>query len=64
MCWVVRESVKKALSKRIKFSSKKELLDSTKGISKRKYNYDIENLLKQSRLLKNINLQRNLIEYF
>ncbi len=62
--WVVRESVKKALNKKIKFSSKKELLDSAKGISKRKYNYDVENVLKQSRLLKNINLQKNLAEYF
>ena len=62
--WVVRESVKKALNKKIKFSSKKELLDSAKGISKRKYNFDAENILKMSKLLKNINLQRNLTEYF
>ncbi len=62
--WVVRESVKKALSKIIKFSSKKELLDSAKGISKRKYNYDAGNILKMSKLLKNINLQKNLSEYF
>ena len=62
--WVVRESVKKALNKKIKFSSKRELLDSAKGISKGKYKFDAENILKMSRLLKNINLQRNLIEYF
>ena len=62
--WVVRESVKKALNKKIKFSSKRELLDSAKGISKGKYKFDAENILKMSRLLKNINLQRNLTEYF
>src|SRR3989344_1314690 len=62
--WVVRESVKKALNKKIKFNSKKELLDSAKGISKRKYQFDAENILKMSKLIRNINLQRNLTEYF
>ncbi len=62
--WVVRESVKKALNKKIKFSSKKELLESAKGISKRKYNFDAENILKMSKLLKNITLQRNLGDWF
>ena len=62
--WVVRESVKKALNKKIKFSSKKELLDGAKGISKIKYQFDAENILKMSKLLRSINLQRNLTEYF
>ncbi|MBS3064484.1 MAG: hypothetical protein J4472_01605, partial [DPANN group archaeon] len=55
--WVVRESVKKALNKKIKFSSKKELLDGAKGISKIKYQFDAENILKMSKLLRNMNLQ-------
>ncbi len=62
--WVVRESVKKALNKKIKFSSKKELLDGAKGISKIKYQFDAENILKMSKLLRNMNLQKNLMEYF
>ena len=62
--WVVRESVKKALNKKIKFSSKKELLDSAKGISKIKYQFDTENIFKTSKLIRSINLQRNLTEYF
>ena len=62
--WVVRESVKKALNKKIKFSSKKELLDSAKGISKRQYQFDVDDVLKMSKLIKNITLQKNLIEYF
>lgn len=62
--WVVRESVKKALNKKIKFSSKKELLESAKGISKRKYNFNAENILKISKLIKNISLQKNLSEWF
>ena len=62
--WVVRESVKKALNKKIKFSSKKELLDSAKGISKRQYQFDVDDVLKMSKLIRNINLQKNLIEYF
>ncbi|MDP2673243.1 MAG: hypothetical protein Q8O84_05510 [Nanoarchaeota archaeon] len=62
--WVVRESVKKALNKKIKFGSKKELLDSAKGISKIKYQFDAENILKMSELIRNINFQKNLMEYF
>jgi len=61
--WVVRESVKKALSKKIKFSSKKGLLDSAKGISSRKYNFNPEKILKMSKLIRNISLQKNLMEY-
>jgi len=62
--WVVRESVKKALNKKIKFSSKKELLDGAKGISKIKYQFDAENILKTSKLIRNLNLQKNLAEWF
>ncbi len=62
--WVVRESVKKALNKIVKFSSRKELLDGAKEISKIKYQFDIADILKRSRLLREINLQRNLMEYF
>ncbi len=62
--WVVRESVKKAIAKKIKFSSKKELIESAKGIAKRKYNFDAESILKTSKLIKNINLQKNLAEWF
>ena len=62
--WVVRESVKKALSKKIKFSSRKELLDSAKRIFKMKYQFDVADILKTSRLLREINFQKNLTEYF
>lgn len=62
--WVVRESVKKTLNKKIKFSSKKELIENAKTISKKQYNFDAENILKISKLLKNINLQKNLSQWF
>ncbi len=62
--WVVRESVKKALKKRKRFDIKKEFLDSVKKISNIKYGFDINQILDRSKLLKYINTQKNLTEYF
>lgn len=63
--WVVRESVRKALSKgEMKFNSKQELIKSTKQIGKIKYNFDYENILNKSKLLNQIQTQKNLIEWF
>lgn len=62
--WVVRESVKKALKKKIKFSSRKELIESVKKISKIKYKFDSSRILSQSKILKDISFQKNLAEYF
>ena len=62
--WVVRESVKKALEKRMKFDSMKELVDAAKKISKIKYKFEVDNILKRSKLLKDIKFQKNLTEYF
>ena len=61
--WVVRESVKKALKKNMKFNSKKELLDSAKKIGKIKYNFDIKNILEKSKLLKQKKVQKNLRDW-
>ncbi|MBU2104591.1 MAG: hypothetical protein KKF67_02345 [Nanoarchaeota archaeon] len=63
--WVCRESIKKALkNKSFKFRSKEELLTSAKFISNKKFNYDMEDLLRQSKLLKRLNTQKNLTEFF
>jgi len=63
--WVCRESIKKALKNKLfKFESKEELLTSAKFISNKRFNYDIEGLLRQSKLLRILNTQKNLTEFF
>ncbi len=62
--WVVRESVKKALQKKIEFGFKEELIESAKKITKIKYNFDVEDILKMSKLLRERKEQKSLREYF
>lgn len=61
--WVVRESVRKALARKMIFDSKEELLDGAKKIGKIKYNFDYDIIMKKSKLLEQINTQRNLGEW-
>jgi hypothetical protein len=62
--WVVRESVRKALNKKIKFDSKEELIESAKKISKIKYNFDPSPIIERSKLLNQIKNQKRLQEWF
>ena len=62
--WVVRESVRKALKRRMEFASKEDLIDSAKKIGEIKYNFDCGGIIKKSRLLEQIKTQRNLMEWF
>lgn len=63
--WVVRETVRKALeNKKMIFDSRGELINGAKEIGKIKYNYDSNEIIKNSKLLKNLNEQRNLKEWF
>jgi hypothetical protein len=59
--WVVRESVRKALRRKMEFDSREELLDGAKKIGKIKYNFDYNMILKKSKLLEEIRSQRNLM---
>jgi hypothetical protein len=61
--WVVRESVKKALKKEMKFASREELLESVKKIGKIKYDFDFSSILDRSKLLKEKKEQKNLNEF-
>jgi hypothetical protein len=61
--WVVRESVRKALQKNMKFNSQEELIASVKQIGKIKYNFDCENIFCKSKLLHNLKTQKNLGEW-
>lgn len=59
--WVTLEATRKAMNdKPIEFSSKELMLEYAKKLAKRKFNFDLENVLKNSILLKNIKQQSKL----
>ena len=62
--WVVRESVKKALSKIMKFKSRKELIDGAKSLFKTKYKFDVDQIVDRSNLLRTVKTQKNLKDWF
>ena len=63
--WVVRESVRKALERGVmKFRSRKELIDGARKIAKVKFNFDSENIMSKSKLLKTLRTQKRLREWF
>jgi len=61
--WVVRESVRKALMNKMKFSEDKEMTESAKKIGNIKFNFDISEILKKSKLLNQIKTQTKLREW-
>lgn len=63
--WICRESSRKSLQeKAINFSDKGLMLRYAKQFLMKKFGFDINILLKESKLLKNINKQSKLKEYF
>ncbi len=63
--WVVREAARKALkSKPLKFSSKELMLTYAKHLVKKKFGYNLEFLLKKSKLLRNMRTQIKLTGFF
>ena len=58
--WVVRESVRKAMRKVMKFDSREEIIDGVKKIGKIKYDFDCGEIMKRSKLLKGIRSQASL----
>jgi len=63
--WVTREASRKSLaSKPITFSDKDLMLTYAKHFAKKKFGIDLENLLKNSRLLKETGRQKRVMEYF
>jgi len=61
--WVVRESVKKALKRSMKFTSKEEMVESVRKIGKIKYNFDFSNILDRSKLLREKKEQKSLFDF-
>ena len=59
--WVVRESVRKALSnKKLDFTKMEELLESSTKIGMIKFGFDNSDFLKRSRLIEQVRTQRSL----
>ena len=62
--WVTRESARKAMeSKPLEFSSKELLIKYTISLAKKKFNFDISNILEKSILLKEMKNQSKLIKF-
>ena len=62
--WVVREAVRKALkNKPLEFGNKELMLKYAKSLIKKKFNYDINKLFNESKLLKNIKEQSKLTKF-
>ncbi len=63
--WVVRESVRKAINASpIEFNSEKELLEMAKVVSKKRYNFDPQQIFGKSKLLTTVQTQKNLGQWF
>ncbi len=62
--WVVREGTRKSLSsKPIEFSDKELMLNYAKALSKKKFGLNIDYILKQSFILRNLNQQSKLVKF-
>ena len=61
--WVVRESVRKAMNKKMHFNSKNELIEGAKKIGQIKFNFDISEILSKSKLLNDILKQKKISEW-
>jgi hypothetical protein len=62
--WVVREATRKAMtSKPIEFASKELMLKYAKAFVKKKFNFDLDTLTRQSKLLDNMKKQKMLKEF-
>jgi len=62
---IVREATRKAMySKPIEFSSKEEMIKYAKELVKNKFKYNLDYILKESKILKNIKTQTKLFSFF
>ncbi len=62
--WVTLEATRKAMQNRpIEFSSRELMLEYTKKLAQKKFNFDLDNILENSILLKNIKQQSKLVKF-
>ncbi len=63
--WVVREAVRKTMNCRpLEFGSKGLMLDYVKNLVRKKFNFEIEIILRNSLLIKNIGQQLKITQFF
>ena len=61
--WVVRESVRKAMKRKMEFASKDELISAAKQISKIKFNFDNSQIIKKSKILNDVLAQKKVTDW-
>lgn len=62
--WVVREAARKAMqSKPLKFESRELMLDYARALARKRFGFNLDNILKHSILLKEIKTQKKLMEF-
>ena len=62
--WVVRESVRKSLEKRMSFASKEDLLNGARKIGNIKFNFDCSDILKRSKIMNDVLAQMKISRWF
>ncbi len=63
--WVVREAVRKAMQSRpVSFESKELMLNYARLIAKKKFGFEVDQILKESRILEGMKHQRKISEFF
>jgi hypothetical protein len=61
--WVTREATRKALEYETYHSSQEEMFSYAKSLISTKFHYNIEGILKRSRLLEQINIQKTIFDF-
>ena len=62
--WIVRESVRKALKRKMEFLSREDLIEGVRKIGKIKFNFDCSQILKKSKILNEVLTQKRLVNWF
>ena len=62
--WIVRESVRKALKRKMEFLSREDMIEGVKKIGKIKFDFDCSQILKKSKILNEVLTQKRLVDFF
>jgi hypothetical protein len=62
--WIVRESVRKALKRKMEFLSREDMIEGVKKIGKIKFDFDCSQILKKSKILNEVLTQKRLANWF
>ena len=62
--WVVRESVRKTMAKKIELDTRESLIENAKRIGKTKFNFDPSQIISQSKTLNEFLAQKSLASWF